>query len=211
VKQQRGDRAILVGIDGRGGSGKSTFAALLQGALRSAGLTTVTTVSADGFVLNLRQEDWLPLPSRPDIRAPYRLDIDRLRREVLEPLRSGRSARFIHRDWWNAEKAELRVIHSQGVVLVEGTYSLDKRLRDFYDVRTFLECPEELALQRALARDVPHSPDPLTASLVWREIHGPAESAYVREQNPRLAAHVMVDSSQPIGPEGFSILDGCLF
>jgi uridine kinase len=196
-----------VAIDGYGGSGKSTFTASLQGVLRAAGLTAVTTVSADGFVMNLREEDWRPLPSRPEMRAPYRIDVDRLRREVLEPLRSGLSAQYVHRDWWDPERAEVRIVHSRGIVLVEGTYTLDRRLRDFYDERIYIECPEELALERALARDVPRSEDPITASLVWREIHGPAESAYIREQNPRAAADVVVDGLQPMGPEIFVTLD----
>lgn len=196
-------------IDGLGGSGKSTFTALLHGALQGAGVTSVTTVEADGFVMNLREEDWRPLPSMPGMRAPYRIDVERLRREVLEPLRSGLSAQFVHRDWWDAERTEVRIVHSQGIVLVEGMYTLDRRLRDFYDERIFLECPKELALQRALARDIPHGDDPV-GELAWREVHGPAESAYVSEQNPRVAAHVVVDSSQPIGPEIFVTLDeGC--
>lgn len=207
AKRQHEGRALLVAIDGRGGSGKSTFTALLHGALRGAGLTVVTTVSADGFVMNLRKEDWRPLPSMPGMRAPYRINVDRLRREVLETLHDGLSAQFVYRDWWDAEKAEVRIVHSQGIVLVEGTYTLDRRLRDFYDERIFVECPEELTLERALARDVPRSDDPITASLVWREIHGPAESAYISEQNPRVAAHVVVDGTRPMGPEFFVTLD----
>src|SRR5439155_2424630 len=126
----------------------------------------VTTVAADGFVMNVREEDWRPLPSRPEMRAPYRVDAERLRREVLEPLGRGLPAQFVHRDWWNAERAEVRVVRSQGIVLVEGTSTLDERLREFYDEQIFLECPQELALKRALARDVPQSADSLTASLV---------------------------------------------
>ena len=121
AQRQPGSRALLVAIDGYGGSGKSTFAAFLQGALRNAALSAVTTVPADGFVMNLREEDWRPLPSMPGIRAPYRIDGDRLRREVLEPLRRGSMAQFVHRDWWNAESArpigpERFVILDEGAV-----------------------------------------------------------------------------------------------
>ena len=206
AQRQLEGRALLVAIDGYGGSGKSTFTALLHAALRGDGLAAVTIVPADGFVMNLREEDWRPLPSMPGVRAPYRVDVDRLRRELLEPLRGGLPAHFVHRDWWVAERAELRIVHSHGIVLVEGTYTLDRRLRDFYDERIFIECPQELALERALARDVPLNDDPV-GELAWREIHGPAESAYISEQNPRVAAHVVVDGSQPIGPDLFVTLD----
>jgi uridine kinase len=206
AKRQHGGRALLVAIDGYGGSGKSTFTALLHGALRGAGVIPVTTVEADGFVMNLREEDWCPIPSMPGTRAPYRIDVDRLRREVLDPLRSGLSVQFVHHDWWFLEKAEVRIVHSQGIVLVEGTYCLDVRLRDCYDERIFLQYPKELALERALARDIPSGEDEL-GELAWKEVHSPAEWAYISEQNPRVSAHVVVDSSQPIGPESFATLD----
>src|SRR5258708_3682507 len=115
AKRQHGGRALLVAIDGLGGSGKSTFTALLHGALRGAGVATVTTVEADGFVMNLREEDWRPIPSMPGMGAPYRIDVERLRREVLEPLRSGLSAQFVHRDWWYVEQTEVRIVPSQGI------------------------------------------------------------------------------------------------
>jgi uridine kinase len=208
AKRQPGGRALLVAIDGLGGSGKSTFTACLEGALRSTGLTAVTVVPADGFVMNQREEDWRPLPSMPEMRAPYRIDVDRLRREVLEPLHRGSAAQFVYRDWWNAERAEVRIVPSQGIVLVEGAYTLHGCLRDFYDERIFLECPKALALERALARDIPPGEDSV-GELTWKEIHAPAEAAYVREQNPRAAAHVVVDSSRPIDPERFVTLDEC--
>jgi uridine kinase len=182
AKRQPHDRALLVAIDGYGGSGKSTFTAILQGALRGAGVTPVTIVEADGFVMNLREEDWRPIPSMPGERAPYRIDVDRLCREVLEPLRSGLSAQFVHRDWWYVERVEVRTVSSQGIVLVEGTYSLDGRLRDFYDEQIFIECPKEVALERALARDIPHGDDPV-GELAWKEIHHPVESTYISEQH----------------------------
>jgi phosphoribulokinase len=204
--RQPADRALLVAIDGYGGSGKSTFAALLHGALERAGVTRVTTVEADGFVMNLQDEDWRPIPSIPGERAPYRIDGDRLRREVLEPLRSGLSAQFVHHDWWNPEQTEERVVPSQGIVLVEGTYTLDGRLRGYYDERIFIECLQELALERALARDIAPGEDPV-GELAWKEVHAPAEAAYVSEQNPRAAAHVLVDGTRPIGPETFVTMD----
>jgi uridine kinase len=142
----------------------------------------------------------------PGTSAPYRIDVERLRREVLEPLRGGSSAQYVHRDWWYVEQTEERVVHSQGIVLVEGTYTLDGRLRGFYDERIFIECPQKLALKRALARDIPPGDD-LVGELAWKEVHAPAEAAYVRAQSPHAAAHVLVDGTHPIGPETFVTLD----
>lgn len=53
-------------IDGYGGSGKSTFTALLHGALLTAGVTPVTTVEADSADLAIILNGY----SRPDLLAP---------------------------------------------------------------------------------------------------------------------------------------------
>jgi hypothetical protein len=78
----------LIGIDGAGGSGKSTHARKLSDKI----------VSTDDF-----------------ITAPWEwYDFDRLRSEVIEPLLRDESARYRPMDWEDGELKEWHVVERDG-------------------------------------------------------------------------------------------------
>lgn len=155
----------LVGIGGHGGAGKSTLAARVPGA---------QVVSTDAF--------W----------DGERFDLDRLRREVVEPLRRGLPARYEAWDWAARRAAGLRTVDPSGVVVVEGVCALHRSLRDAYAVRVWVDAPAELRLARGVARDGEG------ARRTWLEVWMPAEDAYVAEDQPRACAHLVVDGSGPL-------------
>lgn len=82
----------LVAIDGLGGAGKSTLARALQ-----ADLAAVIIVQMDDFyrpMLERRREQLSPVEGFDQF-----FDWQRLRDEVLAPLRAGRTAHFRPYDW----------------------------------------------------------------------------------------------------------------
>ncbi len=116
----------FVGIGGRGGAGKSTLAARIDGA---------QVVSTDAF--------W----------DGEGFDLSRLRAEVFEPLLSGRGARYAAWDWDAGRPGGARDVEPRGVVVVEGVCALHRSFRDDYDVRVWVEAPYETRLARGVARD----------------------------------------------------------
>jgi uridine kinase len=117
----------LVGIGGRGASGKSTFA-------RS--FVDAQVVGTDEF--------W----------DGADFELSRLRREVVDPLLRGEEARFHGFDWLAQRPfEEERVVSPRGVVVVEGVCALHRSLRDAYDLRIWVEAPVDVRLARAIARD----------------------------------------------------------
>jgi uridine kinase len=153
---------LLVGIDGAGGSGKSTLAATL----------TDKIVATDDFVT-----------------APWEwYDFDRLRRDVLDPLRRDEDARYQRMDWNDGELREWHAIEPGGVVAVEGVAALDQRLRDAYDYRIWVETPQEICFARGLERDG-------AAALPLWEAWSEKEQQYWAEQSPRESADAIVDGS----------------
>jgi uridine kinase len=116
----------LVGIGGRGGAGKSTLAARIDGA---------QVVSTDEF--------W----------DGAEFELSRLRAEVFEPLLAGAAARYSAWDWAGHRPGGTRIVDPRGVIVVEGVCALHRMFRDAYDVRVWVEAPYETRLARGVARD----------------------------------------------------------
>lgn len=132
---------VRVAIDGPCASGKSTLGRLI------AQHYGCPLVPMDDFFLT------------PELRTPERLqkpgenvDHQRFRREVMEPLSQGRPAAyrpFLCRSMAFGE--ELRVEPST-LLVVEGAYSLRPDLRDWYQLRVWLETSWPTRRQRLLDR-----------------------------------------------------------
>lgn len=171
----------LVGVDGCGGSGKSTFA----GALARAG-TGVEIVHMDDF--------YRPAAERLGMSAPADamgadFDWPRLGQAVLEPLARGEQGRYQRYDWATDALAGWHEVEARGVVVIEGIYALRAELRDIYDVRIWVECPYELRLARGMARDGE------AMRWRWEQEWMPLEDRYVAAHAPHEAADLVVDGS----------------
>lgn len=154
---------VLVGIGGRGGAGKTTLARAVAAA---------TVISTDEF--------W----------DGERFDLDRLRREAVEPLARGETARFASYDWHaRRPRGKERVVPPRGLVLVEGVCALHRTLRDAYALRVWVEATREVRLARGVARDGE------AGRATWEEVWMPMEDSYVAADDPVAAADLLVDGA----------------
>jgi uridine kinase len=153
---------VLVGIGGHGGAGKTTLARAIPDA---------QIVSTDEF--------W----------HGAGFDIERLRREVVDPLLHGERARFASYDWAAGAPRGERIVEPQGVIVVEGVCALHRILRDAYAVRVWVDAPYDVRLARGVARDGEGMRQ------TWVEVWMPSEERYVAEDDPIPSAHVVVDGA----------------
>ena len=153
------DRLTLVGIGGHGAAGKTTLARMVPGA---------QIVSTDEF--------W----------DGAGFDLERLAREVVEPLGRGEAATFASYDWAARETRGSRTVEPTGVVVVEGVCALHRKLRDAYAVRVWVEASYEVRLARAVARDGEE------ARRTWVEVWMPSEERYVERDDPAGCADLVV-------------------
>jgi uridine kinase len=125
-------RSRLVAVDGPGGAGKSFFAQRLSEALSSA-----PVVQTDDFATGEPAIEWWP----------------RLEREVIQPLLSGRAARYQRFDWNRRALAEWRDVPAAPVVIIEGVSSARREVAPHLALAVWVHAPRAVRLARGLERD----------------------------------------------------------
>jgi len=173
---------LCIGVDGAGASGKSTIARQL-----ALAAPDFQVIALDDFYRPSRERYPGPVAQRP-IAADY--DLERLRREVLEPLASGRSAAYRRYDWRTDAVGTERVAVEKPSVVLEGIYSSSATLAPFLDLAIWVECPRELRLTRGLARDG----EPMRAR--WELDWMPGEELYLQNERPRERAAFVCDGGR---------------
>ena len=157
-----------VGIDGKGGSGKTTLAAAV-----AAGLPAAVVVHVDDF-------------ARPSVETWER---DRFVAQVLAPLAAGQPARYERWDWDTDASAGWAEVGVGVAVVVEGVSSTDVRLGVPWDVTLWVDAPHEVRLARALARDGE------AMRQQWVDAWMPAEDAYEAAQRPQERVDAVVSGT----------------
>jgi uridine kinase len=171
VVAARRNETVFIGIDGYGGSGKSTFAARVQQALPHATLIHIDDFAAPG----IPEWDW-----------------DRFRAQVLLTLLAGRRGRYQRWDWHRNEGAEWHDVPTGGPVIVEGVSSTRHEVGAPWVVTVWVETPRDVRLERAVARDG-------EAMLpMWLDVWLPSEDAYVARENPTERVDFIVSGTEPV-------------
>ena len=177
LAQNSGAITRIVAIDGTGGSGKTTLAAAVAGYL-------------DGAVIVHVDDFYRPMPDREreqlDAEQGYHryFDWERLRDQVLIPLRDGQAARYQIYDWATGQLGAWREIASGTVVVVEGVYSTRPELVRYYHFTAYVDTPRGVCLQRVRAR----GENPEEWIKRWRA----AEDYYLHATWPQTRAKLLV-------------------
>jgi uridine kinase len=173
--------AVLVGIDGPGGAGKSTLArelALLRG--------DVAIVQGDDFYRPLKESTRAALT--PIEAVDLLFDWERLRDEVLAPLLRGERACYRRYDWPSERLgSDTMTIEARGVVVIEGCYVARPALRGYLDLIVVVDAPRELCIarRRAGGEIQPEQAARLLAAEEW----------YLERQSPARVADLVIDGS----------------
>ena len=141
-RQMEAGTPAAVVIDGRCGSGKTTLAALLQRVFPSR------VFHMDDFYLppDRRPPDW-------EERPGGNMDFSRLEREVLIPVRAGRTAVYRAFDCRTGRLGEARAVPPRPLTVLEGSYSHHPALGRAFGLRLFLTCAPQAQERRLRLRE----------------------------------------------------------
>ena len=159
-KATDGER-ILVTIDGPCASGKTTLAQVL------ADVMNCDVIHTDDFVIPHRQKT----PERLAVPGGN-CDWERLLREVIGPWKSGSEVRYQKYDCHEDRLTSPEPIRSDKLLILEGCYCNLPEIREYADVRIFLETPEEERYERLSRRETPE------ALARFQSLWIPLENAY---------------------------------
>lgn len=133
---------ILIAIDGRCGSGKTTLAVQLQKKLQCE------VIPMDDFFL------------RPEQRTEERLatpggnvDYERFLKEVMVPLSAGRDFSYRPYDCRTQTLKGDKKICRNRITIIEGAYSCHPKLWEYYDLHIFLDVDKITQMDRIRKRN----------------------------------------------------------
>ena len=184
------DRAVLVGISGIDASGKGFVTAKLTEKLRDCGWNTAAT-SAD---------DWLNLPEVCMNRDNYAehfyehvIRFDEMFEQLILPLREKRGI-SLTADCADAKATTYRRrrydFHDIEIVLLEGIFLFKPEYRDHFDLKVWVDCSFETAMERAIKRGQEGLP-PAETRHAFETIYFPAQRIHLARDKPRKAADIV--------------------
>jgi uridine kinase len=162
----------LVCIDGPAGSGKTSLADALQRRLAGAAVVHMDDV----------YRGW-----DTDFAEVHQ----RLRIQLVEPLRAGRTARYQRYDWAAGRLDAWVELAPPGVLLLEGVGSGAESLDPVLSLLVWIEVNREERIRRGVARD---GPDVLPHWLAWME----HEEVEHDRQRTRERAHLRLRGEGPV-------------
>jgi uridine kinase len=158
---------VIVGIGGHGAAGKTTLARSIPGA---AIVSTDEFWTGSGFAL------------------------DRVKTDVLGPLRQGVVASYESWNWVTKTSNGTRQVEPGGVVIIEGVCALHEMFREYYDLKVWVETPREVCLERAVERDGESERNQ------WVNVWMPNEDAYVERDQPLSCADLILNGVPAANP-----------
>lgn len=182
------NKAKIIGIDGLGGSGKTTFSKILQQRLDHAKLFHL-----DDFIYpkSIRYDQNV---SEQEAYYNKQWRYEYLVESILKPLKNGLPINglieFYNKENDDYEKKQVTV-PTGGTIIVEGVFLQREQLREYFDTVIFIDLDKDDRLELVLGRD--HyigTNDEIMKKYECR--YFPAENRYLKEYDPvRLADRVL--------------------
>ena len=167
---------IIIAIDGRCASGKTTLGYYLQE------LFDANLFHMDDFFLQSHQRTKERLAE-----IGGNVDYERFKAEILEPLLKREDINYRRFDCKTMTLAEEKKISAKRINIIEGSYCMNPYFRDCYDLRVFTDIDTESQLENIRKRN---GEEKLT---VFQEVWIPKEEVYFAEFQIKEKCEIVVN------------------
>lgn len=171
--QQIGDSTIpfVIAIDGYGGSGKSTLG------------KTLKQLMPDTMIIET--DNFIKYPHEPNV---FEHDWSAIEGNVLSRLKNDHEVVTKEYDWNTlGPKKEVQTI--KHFVIVEGISLLADKYVGYFDLKIWVDCPYEIALERGKRRD--KEEQGTDHDELWDTVWGPGSIRYFQKVRPDLKADIL--------------------
>lgn len=186
------ERAMLVGISGIDGSGKGHITAKIAAELTGP---NIAVINVDGW-LNLSDVRFDPSDPAENFYANG-IRLDEMFRRLVLPLKSDRCVKILMdytEETANAFRPHTYRFSDIDIILLEGIFLFKKQYAAHFDLKIWIECSFETALERAIGR----SQEGLSAEetvRAYETIYFPAQRIHFAKDDPRSTADLNFDNN----------------
>jgi uridine kinase len=172
------NKPVLIGIEGFGGSGKTTLSGKLKSKLGSA-----YVVNIDDFIIKekLNEDNW----------DKGGFDRERLEKQVLLPATSNNAIQYQKLIWQTNKLSDFIEIPNVDYLIVEGISCYHPDIAKYYDFKIWVDTPMELAKERGYARDGSNE-----NAVMW-DLWSENDIKYKDRYHPELEADFVIDGTVP--------------
>lgn len=194
---------LRVAIDGIDAAGKTTLADELAPLIEARG-RPVIRASIDGFH-HPRSVRYRRGQDSPRGYYEDSFDYAALRSVLLDPLSPHGNRRYRRAVFDVRTDTPLSLVTEEApanaVLLFDGVFLLRPELADQWDYRILVSVTKDLALQRAMRRDLPLFGSPETIQARYERRYFPGQELYYQLARPQEQADVIVDNNDPANPD----------
>ncbi len=193
---------LRVAIDGIDAAGKTTLADELASLVEEQG-RQVIRASIDGFH-RPRRERYRRGRDSPEGYYEDLFDYAALREVLLIPLGPNGTRHYHHAVFDVSADAPIQskeeVAPVNAVLLFDGVFLLRPELEDIWDYRIFVNVDFEVALQRAIRRDLPRLGSSEAVRAHYLQRYFPGQQLYFQAVQPQKQVDVIVENNDPEHP-----------
>lgn len=171
---------LVIAIDGRSGTGKSTLSVEIATAVNG------TFVDQDDFYSGGELEHWSRLD--PETRVDKCIDWQRVLRDVILPFRDSRQISY-HSFNWDSMKGldpEAITLAPSDVLVLDGAYSTRSELSAYLDLTVLVTLDDEVRRQRIMDREGEGW------TLEWFNVWDAAENLYFGQMRPETDFDIVI-------------------